>query len=413
MRSLAALHDAAQTLWRELRRDRVRALFSLLGVAWGTLAMLVLLAFSVGMEELFAARMAGLGKGVAIAWPSRTSLSWNGLPAGRAIAITREDALAVAGAVPQLEAMSAEFRVGERVQTARAALRTTLAGVDACYATLRALVPQAGGRFLDARDVAERRRVVFLGDRLAARLFGSRPAVGESVQIGRVPYLVVGVLAHKEQDSDYGGRDENLAFLPATTLAQSFGRRVVNNLVFRAREPQRQAECTAAVVAALAARLRFHPHDLQALSVWDTTEQQRMMDYIFLAFHVVLGIAGLVTLLAGAVGIAHLMHLMVRKRSAELGLALAVGALPGQLRREILGQTVLLVACGGLLGALAAMGIVWIGAAGPWTAETGVPRIPLALGLAATALLLGCGILAGTQPARVASRLDPVAALRS
>lgn len=407
------MRDAALTLWRELRRDRARAIVSLLGIAWGTLAILVLLAFTVGMEELFAERSAGLGDGIAIARASRTSRSWQGLPAGRPLAITRDDVFAAGGAVPGIEAISSEFRVPDRIASPSAALRVTICGVEPEFARLRTLRPSAGGRFVDARDVAERRRVVFLGDRLARRLFPRGSAVGNQVRIGRTPYLVVGVLEHKEQDSDYGGTDDGLAFAPSTTLAAAYGRRFVNDFVFRARDPERQAECTAAVVAALAARLRFDPADRQAVSVWDTTEQQRMFGWIFLGFHVVVGIAGAVTLMAGAVGIAHLMYLMVRRRTAELGLALAVGARPAQLRRELRAQTLLLVGAGGVLGALIAVALVAIGGAGPWTADTGVPRIPLALGITAILALCACAFVASALPARAASRLDPVIALRS
>jgi putative ABC transport system permease protein len=390
----------------------LRTLLSLLGIAWGTFAILVLLAFSVGMEELFTARAVGLGDAVAIAWPSRTSKGFAGIPAGRRVTITRDDALAVAANVPELEASSVEFRASERVSTARAALRVLVSGVDPCFASLRALTPRTGGRFVDDRDVTERRRVVFLGDSVAMRLFGSQEPVGAAIDIGGTPFRVIGVLAPKEQDSDYGGLDTNLAFVPSTTLAQMRGLSAVRNLVFRARDPRRQAECSASLIAAFGRRLRFDPADSQALSVWDTTEQLRMVRGIFLGFHGIVAIAGIVTLLAGAIGIAHLLYLDVRQRRAEFGLALAVGARPVQVLRTVLRRSLLLVCGGGLAGAVLAVVIVAIGGRGPWIAQTGVPRIPLWLGSAAVAALLVSGVLAGLWPARLAARLDPVESLR-
>ncbi|MGE0143574.1 MAG: ABC transporter permease [Planctomycetota bacterium] len=390
----------------------LRTVLSLLGIAWGTFAILVMLAFSVGMEELFAARAAGLGDAVAIAWPSRTSKNFAGVPAGRRVIITRNDAIAAAASVPELEASSVEYRSSERISTRRAAARVVVCGVDPTFGALRALAPRRGGRFVDDRDVAQRRRVIFLGDNIAERLFGSEDPVGAFVDVGGTPFRVIGVLETKEQDSDYGGLDTNLAFVPSTTIEQMRGLTAVRNIVYRARDPARQDECNAGLIAALGRRLRFDPTDSQALSIWDTTEQLRMIQGIFLGFHSIVAIAGIVTLLAGAIGIAHLLHLDVRQRRAEFGLALAVGARPVQVLRMVLRRSLFLVGSGGLAGALLAVVIVEIAGRGPWVVETGVPRIPWWLGSTAVGLLLASGVSAGMRPARLAAQLDPVDSLR-
>ncbi|MFO1051189.1 MAG: ABC transporter permease [Planctomycetota bacterium] len=403
---------AAAELLAELRRHRTRTLLSLSAVAWGSFAILVLLAFSVGMQDLFERRSRGIGDGVAIAWPQRTSRPWQGLPAGRPLSFTRDDVLAVGAAVPTIDAISAEIRAQGRAEVAGQVVRVALCGVEPEYATLRALRAASGGRFLSPADIDERRRVVFLGDALARRLFGSGDPIGRSVRFGAAPWLVIGVLEAKEQDSDYGGLDADLAFVPVTSLSAATGTRAVRDIVFRAADPSRQAECTAQIVAALAARARFDPRDRQALSVWDTTEQQRMLGAIFLAFHVVLALAGVITLGAGIVGVAHLMFLVVRRRTAEIGLALAVGARPVQIRGEILRQTVALVLAGGACGVVLAVVAVAVAARAPFVSETGEPRIPWLLGVGAVLILLLAGFVAGVVPARRAARLDPVLALR-
>lgn len=409
--SAAALFDSAAELFAELRRQPVRALLSLSGVAWGVLSLLLLLAFSVGFGELFERRQKALGDGIAIAWPSTTTRAWRGLPAGRRLSVTRDDVRAVGAAVPGLEAISAEFAGEERIAAGASVVRVPVSGVDAEFAHLRVLEPRAGGRCIQPSDVEQRRRVIFLGDQVASALFGDVDPVGRTLVLRDATFLVVGVLRHKDQDSDYGTRDEDRVFVPATTFADVWGARFVNDFVYRAQDTALQAECTGRVVQALAARLGFDPADTGALVLWDTTEEQRMVATIFLAFHLVLGIAGVFTLLAGGVGIAQLMFLLVKRRTSEIGLLLAIGARPARIHVEVLAQTLVLVACGGLVGAGVAVALVAVGGSGPWIADIGVPRIPAALAVATVLLLATIGVAAGWYPARAAARMHPVEAL--
>jgi putative ABC transport system permease protein len=405
--------DTLRELWLELRTQKVRTLLSLLGIAWGTLAMLLLLAFSFGFEELFARRARGLGDAIAIAWPQRTTIAHGGFPAGRPVVVRRDDVLALAGAVPGLEAISAEFATAERVRVGADLMRIPISGVDPPFAALRSLHAQAGGRFPGERDSAAGARVIFLGDALASRLFPRQDPVGRHVVLRGAPFLVVGVLQPKEQNSDYGGKDTDRAYVPATTWLSTFGDRPVADFVFRARDPNRQAECSAAVVRALAARKSFAPDDHAALSVWDTTEQSRMMFYIFLGFHSMLALGGGFTLLVGGIGAAHLMRLLVRRRLGEIGLKLAVGADPARIRAEWLAQALALVLTGAGAGtALAVAGIVAVRSS-PFTAQVGMPFVPVPIAIATAAVLAGIAFAAGYLPARTAARVDPVEALRS
>src|SRR5882672_1501999 len=140
-----SLAETGRELWRELAAQKVRTALSLLSMVWGTLSLLLLLAFSFGFEALFAERTRGLGDAVAVAWPQRTTLSWQGFPAGRRIAVHRDDVLALPAMVPGLLAASAEFTRREAVRTGAAVHRITLSGVEPEYAGLRSLVAQPGG----------------------------------------------------------------------------------------------------------------------------------------------------------------------------------------------------------------------------------------------------------------------------
>jgi putative ABC transport system permease protein len=406
------LADTLRELRGELRAQKLRTALSLLGIGWGTMALLLLLAFSFGFEELFAERQRGLGDGIAIAWPERTTMPARGFPSGRELVVHRDDLLAVQPSLRHCEALSAEFAVRERITIGGTVLQVPISGVEPVFATLRSLSPQPGGRFPNARDSALAARVVFLGDALARTLFPGQDPVGKTLSLRGQAFTVVGVLQSKLQDSDYGGQDKDRAWIPATTFLQSFGRRTISNLVYRGVDPTRPEVCTDELVAALAARLQFDPADRAALSVWDTTEQQRMMYYIFLGFHLMLAIGGAFTLLVGGLGVGHLMQLMVRRRIGEIGLKLAVGAAPSRIRGEWLLQALVLVIAGAGGGALLALLAIVAVRASPATEAVGRPFVPLPVAAATATLLAVVAFVAGYLPARRAAALDPVVALR-
>ena len=192
---------------RALRAHPLRTLSTVLGVAWGAFAILGLGAFGHGLEESMAARAQGMGAGIVVAWPGRTTRPWRGVPEGRVLRLEAADVRALR-ALPGAELVSPEFARNEAVHRGERVFRPQVTGVDPSYGALRNLVPEPGGRFLSPLDLEQARRVVVLGDRVARQLFDGREAVGRTLELAGAPYTVVGVARPKEQDSDYGALDE-------------------------------------------------------------------------------------------------------------------------------------------------------------------------------------------------------------
>jgi putative ABC transport system permease protein len=225
------------------------------------------------------------------------------------------------------------------------------------------------------------------------------------------PFTVVGVLAPKEQDSDYNGTDDERVCIPASTYRRRFGERFLDDIVFDARDPSRVGEAMRDAAEVLARRHGFDPDDGGALQWWDTTEGDRIRAYAFLAMDVMTGGAGALTLLVGGLGIANLMFLVVRRRTAEIGLHLALGARPRRVLLGVLGEALALTGAGGALGLLAALGLGRAVGASPLAESVGVPEISALLALGTAGLLVVVGVAAGWFPARRAARLDPIRAL--
>lgn len=388
-----------------------RAVATVLGVAWGTFAVVGLGAFGTGLEENMATRAAGMGQGIVIFWPGRTTQPWQGIPEGRALRVRAEQVRDLAEQVPGLARVSPEYSRFARLKRGEAIYRPQLTGVDPDYGALRKLDPQPGGRFLNARDLAEARDVVFLGDHVAGQLFGADDPVGRTLILADRPFTVVGVLQPKFQDSDYGALDEARAFIPTSTYERLFGARFVHDFVLQATQPEALPDVIDGVFASLGRTLGFDPADRLAFGIWDTTEGDRVRAQAFDAMALLTLLAGALTVLVGAIGVGNLMFLLVRRRQAEIGLRLALGARPRWVMRAVLGEALLLIAAGGALGFLAAAGVAALVGASPLAADLGQPRISGALALGTCTLLAVVGLLAGWFPARRAARLDPATAL--
>jgi len=405
-------------VWREffadLRAQKLRTSLTVLGIAWGTVAVVVLLAFGVGLERQTRKRFHGLGDRIVILFGGRTTTPFAGFGTGRPIRLTADDVPILEREVSEIEYISPEFITrSARVRRGVKAAAPAVTGILPVYGFMRNIIAEAGGRFINDRDIAERRRVAVLGDELAKLLFGDESAVGQQVFLGDTPFTVVGVMRPKLQNSSYQQRDKDRVFIPATTQYALFGDRFLNNIVYRAKAPELTKAAEQRVYETMGRRYRFDPTDKDALAFWDTSEWETRFGQMFVAFHIFFAIVGSFTLLVGGIGVANIMYIVVRERTREIGVRRAVGATRADIMRQFFAEAVMIVALGATLGLALSLGLVVALGALPIKEFVGVPTISPAV-LAATLVLLALvAFAAGLMPARRAAALDPVEALRT
>jgi len=410
---MLTLKDALRQMFRDMRSQKLRTLLTVFGIVWGTVAVTLLGAFGQGLHKQMIKNSAGLGDRIAIAWPGLTSMTYEGLGKGRRIRVREENVEAVRRDAAGIVAISSEYSDTLKLHYGLKTLAIDSSGVSAEFGAMRNLIPEEGGRFINATDVRDQRRTLFLGDKIAKEIFGkSSAAVGKTVVYGGSPFLVVGVLESKIQNSSYNSRDEGRAYMPGSTFRALTGAKYVNNIVYQPASPSQSQAVTESVRAVLARQLRFDPKDKEALSVWDTAEQFKFLDVFFLSFRLFLGIVGCFTLVVGGIGVSNIMNVVVEERTKEIGIKMALGARQRWVMRQLLLETILITAMGGAVGFAISWGACALFPKFGVTRFVGDPEISLPVA-ALTAFVLGVtGLMAGYFPAREASRLDPVVAMK-
>ena len=411
------LFDDLKEIFFYLREYKARTSMTMFGIIWGTMTVILLLAFGVGVQKQMSKNMHGMGEGIAIVWPGRTSIPYQGYGRDRSIRLNEDDIEYIRSEVHDIERISPEFskwgsvvRLGDKIN------RPNVTGIIPEYGPMRNIWPEPGGRWLNDLDIEKRRRVVFLGNRLRDFLFGEHAnAIGKYIYINETPFLVIGVMREKTQPSSYNQRDRDRAFIPMTTHKSMFGQRYVGNFVYQIRDPRLSSSVQTQIYAALAKKFKFDPKDKETLGIWDTTEMDKFIFYFSLGFEIFMGIIGVITLIVGGIGLANIMYVVVQERTKEIGIRRSVGAKSRHILGQFLLEAFLVIGIGAFIGFMLAVGLIQLVSALPiqgFKDAVGTPELNLNVAIITIIILGGIGFLAGFFPARKASRLEVVDCLR-
>jgi putative ABC transport system permease protein len=402
-------------LAQDFKAYRMRFLLVIFGVAWGTIAIVLNMAFGVGVMLQVKKGLQGLGEHIGILWPGQTSVPYKGLGIGRNIRFVPEDAELLKERIDIIEKASPEYihwnrpiKYGEVLRNAK------ICGVNPSYGEMRSI--EAGkGRFLNKLDVEKRRRVIFLGDEEKEKIFGAEDAVGKRILLNGIPFTVIGVMKGKIQHNCYSGNDENAVFIPYSTFKTMYGWLYIHDIVYKPISAHLSKEAQEEISRVLGEKYKFDPEDKEALGTWDVAESEKMMDKMTKGIEIFLSIVGAMTLLIAGAAIANIMYFIVDERTREIGIKRSVGATKSDILHQFLLESLLLSAIGGVVGLFFSFSIVWFCSFIP---EVGVfefigkPTMSYEIPIITVIVLLVISMVSGYFPAKKAANLKPVECLR-
>jgi len=415
------LREIAKQTLGTLRAHKMRSFLTMFGIVWGIASVIILVGLGLGFSKDQKKRMETLGKDLVIMWGGRTSAQIGGLAAGRKITLTIDDARLIRNECYLVKLVSPELqRNVPEVSPYNSAARQ-VSGVWPSFQSFRSLI-LSEGRLMTKEDEDNQNRVVILGWNAARQLYPGQPAIGTTLIIARYPYTVIGVLAEKKQNSNYSGPDNDMLYVPYSSMARDFppppakGEPIIkgylSDIVMGVSNPEEHEKAVMQVRRTLGRLHHFEPTDKDALFIWDTMQGSKILARIFGVITIFFGCVAVVTLGLGGIGVMNIMLVAVTERTREIGILRAVGATKADILNQFFAESAVITVLSGLLGYLFGVGICVVMAHVPLPDIVPAPIVSPAAVITSLITLSFITVSAGMYPARRAAEMDPVECLR-
>jgi putative ABC transport system permease protein len=403
------------------RAHKMRTFLTMFGIVWGIASVIILVGLGRGFVVDQKKHMETLGKDLVIVWGGRTSSQVGGRAAGREIHLNVDDANLIRDECYLVKNVSPELRrYIPEVSPYNSASRGVV-GTWPSYQDFRSLL-LSEGRLITDDDEREGRRVLVLGSKAYRQLFPGQPAIGATVLVKSIPYLVVGILQEKKQNSNYQGPDNDYLFAPYSAVSRDFPppekpgagitRGYLDDIVFEVANPEEHEAAVLQVRRSLGRMRHFDPLDKDALFIWDTMDGSKELAKIFQVVTLFFGCVAIVTLCLGGIGVMNIMLVSVTERTREIGTRKAMGATKRDILRQFFAESTMLTVASGILGLTFGVGTCAAMTAVPLPDFVPHPIVsPISIVVSILTLSL-ITVTAGMYPAQRAADMTPVESLR-
>jgi len=386
---------------------KMRSILSILGILIGVAAVIAMLAVGEGAKISIEAQLASLGSNLLVVRPGSARVHGVSMEAGSVTRFTFQDVEAIKKLPEGVKRVSASVSGRGQLVYGNKNWNTRVEGVGADYGEMRAYIPEIG-KFFDEEEIKMRQKVVLLGTTVVRELFGDANPVGETVKINLINFKVIGVLPAKGANSFHD--QDDFVLVPVTTaMYRLFGKDYVDTIYVEADSPQAVQPLMDVMTKLITKEHHLITKDEQdSFQIRDMSDIKKTLEATTKTMSLLLGAIAAISLLVGGIGIMNIMLVSVTERTREIGLRKAIGANDYDIMIQFLIEAVLMSLLGGIGGIMLGSGIsILISFFAGWTIKISSFSIILA-----TTFSLVIGIAFGLWPARQASRLDPIEALR-
>jgi macrolide transport system ATP-binding/permease protein len=391
---------------RAISSNKIRSFLSMLGILFGVGAVIAMLALGQGAQESMEQRLKSLGSNLLSIQAGSGKVRGIAQSSGSVTRFTPHDVDAIRNLDPIIEKATGYVSGSGQVVYRNENWSTRIEGVGYDFAEMRATMPEIG-RWFTLDHISKREKVAILGMTVSKKLFGDKNPVGETIKINRVNFKVIGIAPEK----GHGGwrdRDDTL-YVPLTTaMHRLLGRNYLDTIYAQVSDNVSTKDAQRIIEELIVKRHRIHRDPEESFHIRDMSEIQEVLSSTTQTMSMLLGSIAAISLLVGGIGIMNIMLVSVTERTREIGLRKALGARPKDIMGQFLIEAIVMTLTGGLMGIVLGVSIAaLLSLLAGWTTRVSVYNIILAAGFS-----IAVGIFFGLWPAKKASRLNPIEALR-
>lgn len=404
--------DRWEEIFSTISKNKLRTFLTGFSVAWGIFMLIILLGSGQGLENGVRDQFESSAVNTLWVWGGKTTMAYKGLQPGRGIRFENPDYQDINTSVGGIEYMAGRtFVFGDNTINYKSEYGNfDIRSVHPDYGIIEK-VHLLEGRFINPFDIRDYQKVTTIGAAVKNALFKEKPAMGEYITIKGVPFKVVGVF----EDEDGRQDNQRALYIPITTAQRVFiGRERVQTMAITvaSRDVEDSKRMEDEVRTRLAQRLRFDKKDEQAMFIWNGVQEFKQFMDLFAAIRMFVWVIGVMTIIAGIVGVSNIMMIAVKERTKEIGIRKSMGATPLSIIMLVMQEAVFITGIAGYIGLVLGIGLLELINPHIQTEFFRNPAVDLRVAITATLVLIFAGMLAGFFPARRAARIKPVAALR-
>ena len=409
--------DRWQEIWITITHNKSRSFMTAFGVFWGMFMLVVMVGAGVALERGMNSQIEGFATNSCFVWTEQTSVPYQGLKKGRHWDMVNADIPVLINNIPEIQYLAPVLFGGGGTNNVSRNDKVGGFSVKGNYPSYNMIdeSKMIYGRYINDIDIAEKRKVCVIGERVYEVLFPTKEnPIGKDIKVNGIYFQVVGVARHTS-DINIGGDSKETVVLPFSTMQQAFNQgNIVHFLAVTAKPGIKVKVIEDRIREELRKLHNISPDDKTAVGGFNIEDQFTMFLYLGIGIAALIWIVGIGTLLAGAIGVSNIMLVTVRERTKEIGIRRALGATPRNIITQIISESIVLTLIAGVSGIMFGVGLLH--AVGILLSQGDQffkdPQISFTVAIGSLIILLIIGTLAGFLPANRAMSIKPIEAIR-